>query len=212
MYNIAMSVFLAFAALQSLAVASPGPDFVLVLRNSLLFGRHVGIWTTGGISLAVTMHVLGCFLGIGILAVQFPAVLQLVQLAGAAYLAAIGARMLLQSRHAQGNRPESSPAVTRPTAYQAFRMGLLCNLLNPKAGLFLWTFWAQFMRLQPTLSLQVALAIYAVASTMIWFASLAVLLASHAVAQRLAPWQNRINRLGGLVLLGFALGIGLTVP
>ncbi|MEM7588895.1 MAG: LysE family translocator [Myxococcota bacterium] len=204
-----MSLFFAFAAVHNLAVASPGPDFVLVMRNSLLFGRHAGIWTTSGISLAVSIHVTGCFLGIGMLAVQFPGVLRFFQLIGAAYLAAIGARMLLHSKHAKGLQVDPGNEVKQLAAYKAFRMGLLCNLLNPKASLFFWTFWAQFMRLQPSFSLQVALAIYAVASAAIWFMALSVLLSSHAIAQRLVPWQNRISRLGGLILLSFALSVGL---
>ena len=207
-----MSLFIAFAAVHSLAVVSPGPDFVLVVRNSLLFGRQTGMYTTAGICLAISMHVAGCFLGIGFLAHQFPALLRIAQLAGAVYLAAIGVRMLLHSERAQKSPLDCSDKIKQPRLYQAFRMGLLCNLLNPKAGLFLWMFWAQLMRLDPSFALQAALAIYVVVSTGLWFATLCVFLTSHAVARRLAPWQNRINRLGGLILLGFAVGMGLVAP
>jgi len=208
-----MSILLAFAVIHTLALMSPGPDFVLIVRNSLLFGCLTGMQTAIGIGAAVSMHIMGCFAGIDILATQFPALLRILQLVGAAYLAAIGALILLHSMPAKKlQQLKQGNTLQRPTAYKAFRMGFLCNLLNPKAGLFFWTLWAQFIRLQPPLYIQISLAVYIVVSAILWFVALATLLSYNAVAQRLAPWQNRINRLGGLVLLGFALAIGLQAP
>ncbi len=50
-----------------LAVASPGPDFALVLRQSLTHGRRTALWTSLGIGTAILLHVTYSLLGLGLL-------------------------------------------------------------------------------------------------------------------------------------------------
>jgi len=47
-----------------LAVMSPGPDFVLTIRNSLVYSRRAGIYTAIGIAVHV-VHATYCLVGIG---------------------------------------------------------------------------------------------------------------------------------------------------
>ena len=48
-----------------LAVASPGPDFAIVLKQSLTHGRRTAIWTSLGIGTAILLHVMYSLLGLG---------------------------------------------------------------------------------------------------------------------------------------------------
>ena len=43
------AVFATVVLAHALAVASPGPDFAMVVRQSLAFGRGAGLWTAAGI-------------------------------------------------------------------------------------------------------------------------------------------------------------------
>jgi threonine/homoserine/homoserine lactone efflux protein len=47
-----------------LAVASPGPDFALVLKQSLSHGRRVAVCTSLGIGTAILLHVTYSLLGL----------------------------------------------------------------------------------------------------------------------------------------------------
>ncbi len=58
--------FLTVALVHLLAVASPGPDFAIVLRESVSNGRHAGIWTALGVGSGILLHVGYCLLGIGL--------------------------------------------------------------------------------------------------------------------------------------------------
>ena len=51
-----MLEFLTIAILHLFAVASPGPDFLLVTRQSLKFGRSVAIWSSDGIATGIIFH------------------------------------------------------------------------------------------------------------------------------------------------------------
>ena len=86
--------FLTVAVAHMLAVASPGPDFAMVLRQSLAHGRRAAIWTSIGIGSAILLHVTYAVLGIGILLRESPFLFTAVKFLAAAYLAWIGAKAL----------------------------------------------------------------------------------------------------------------------
>src|SRR5690606_257782 len=50
------SEFLTIAFIHLLAVASPGPDFAVVVRESVLGGRRTGLFTTLGIGSGIFVH------------------------------------------------------------------------------------------------------------------------------------------------------------
>ena len=53
-----MNEFLTIALVHLVAVASPGPDFAVVVRNSVAYGRRIAMYTSIGIGLAILLHVL----------------------------------------------------------------------------------------------------------------------------------------------------------
>jgi threonine/homoserine/homoserine lactone efflux protein len=62
-----MSELIAVVTITLLAVVSPGPDFAMVTRNSLMLTRRAGVLTAAGIGLGVTVHVSYTLLGVGLL-------------------------------------------------------------------------------------------------------------------------------------------------
>src|SRR5690606_31123861 len=127
--------FYKVAAAHLLAVVSPGPDFALVLRQSLGYGRRVAIWTSFGIGAAILLHVSYSLLGIGLLIKGSPGWFTALKFAGAAYMAWIGFQAL-RAGPAKLNEVSASDASTVPKPAEAFAAGFLTNALNPKATLF----------------------------------------------------------------------------
>ena len=133
--------FLKIALAHLLAVASPGPDFAMVVRQSLAHGRRAAIWTSIGIGSAILVHVTYALLGIGILLRTYPVAFTAVKFTGALYLAWIGVTAL-RSRPRRGLAEApfgSRAAVTRPAEpapRSAWTTGFLTNVFNPKATLF----------------------------------------------------------------------------
>ncbi len=62
--------FLTVALIHLLAVASPGPDFAVVVRESVTHGRRAGTWTALGVGTAIFLHVGYSLLGIGLIVSQ----------------------------------------------------------------------------------------------------------------------------------------------
>src|SRR5690606_41953368 len=62
--------FLTVALVHLLAVASPGPDFTVVVRESVTHGQRSGSWTALGIGCGIGLHVGYSLLGIGLIVSQ----------------------------------------------------------------------------------------------------------------------------------------------
>jgi len=122
-------------------VLLPGLDMAFVLASALVGGRRAGLAATAGIVAGGICHVAMGALGIVAVLRLAPAAFNVVLLAGAAYIAWIGVA-LLKSRAAFG---EPSRQRVRSRA-ATFRQGLLTNLLNPKAYLFMLAVFPQFLK------------------------------------------------------------------
>ena len=55
--------FLLIAIAHFFAVASPGPDFAIVLKQSIQQGRKNALWTSAGVGAAILLHIAYCVLG-----------------------------------------------------------------------------------------------------------------------------------------------------
>ena len=64
------SEFAVIALAHLFAVASPGPDFAVVLRQTLSHGTRAGIWTSAGIASGIGLHVTYCLLGVALVIVN----------------------------------------------------------------------------------------------------------------------------------------------
>ena len=125
--------FLSLTLIHLLAAASPGPDFLLVTRESLVNGRRAGLLTSVGISLGLAVHVSYSATGVAALVAHSPALLTAVEMLGACFLIYLGARSLRAQRSPPP--PEGIAAMDVRTSKLLLR-GFLCNLLNPKAPLY----------------------------------------------------------------------------
>src|SRR6185436_15335295 len=86
--------FLKVALAHLLAVASPGPDFAIVLKQSIAHGRRIAIWTSLGVGTAILLHVGYSLLGLGLLIRGSPTWFNGLKYAGAAYIAWLGIQSL----------------------------------------------------------------------------------------------------------------------
>ncbi len=124
----------AFLAAALVLAVTPGPGIFYVLARSLGEGTRVGVRSSLGTALGGLCHVVAAAVGLSALLMTSATAFEVVRLVGAAYLVFLGIRMLLsRSEH-----------TTRDRAGDAFRQGVLTELLNPKTALFFLTFLPQF--------------------------------------------------------------------
>ncbi|QJW56406.1 Threonine efflux protein [Serratia plymuthica] len=199
-----MTELLAVVTITLLAVISPGPDFAMVSRNSLLLSRRAGVLTACGIGAGVVIHVSYTLVGVGVLIQQSLWLFTVLKAIGAAYLIYLGVGML---RHAGAAAAAPSHADTDATSdFAALKIGFLTNVLNPKTTIFIVSLFMQVVNPQTPLSVQIGYGLFIAVAHILWFAAVALLFSAPGVNARLLRLRKGIDRaFGGLLIVFGAL-------
>ncbi len=193
-----------------LAVASPGPDFAIVLRQSLVHGRRTAIWTSVGVGTAILLHVGYSLLGLGLLIRSSAAWFDGLKWAGAAYLAWLGAQALRARPRAEDVGTADARAVDEPTARGAFATGFFTNALNPKATLFFVALFATVIDPATPKWMQAGYGLWMAGATAAWFSLVAVMFTRPGVRRSFLRHGHWIDRALGVVFLGLAASLALS--
>jgi len=184
----------------TLGLLSPGPDFFVVVRNSLGGTRARGLATVAGIITGLGAHTMLIAYGIGALPEAF---IRTLSVAGAAFLAWLGIRALVEGA-TEARRAAPSP-VLRRGASSGFMEGLLCNLTNPKAFFFFVGVFAQVIPPDATASKwRLILPLIVIVHGAVLWSLIVLALQSAPVARQLARVQRWLPRCFGIALLFFA--------
>lgn len=194
--------FLSVVVIHLLAVASPGPDFAVIIRQSLCQSRHNAVLTALGIGSGISVHVIYSLLGLGLIISQSVFLFTIIKYLGAAYLLYVGWQCL-RSQPSPLPDVDGNPA-SGQTGGQAFRLGFLTNALNPKATLFFVALFSVVIAHDTPLWVQAGYGLWMVLATAAWFAGLSVLLTHRHVRRWFARVKHWIERAMGLALFAFA--------
>ena len=199
--------FLLVAGIHWLALMSPGPDFAMVMRNSLVYSRRTGVLAATGLASGIAMHVTYSLLGLGLLISRSILLFSIIKWIGALYLISIG----LKSLRAQPEpEVETETAVKKDlTTAQAWRMGFLTNALNPKVTLFFLALFTTIIPRQTAMGVKALYGTEMVLATFIWFAFVAVVLSHHTINKAFARVKYKLERVFGVVLIAFGLKVAL---
>ncbi|MDZ7939201.1 MAG: leucine efflux protein LeuE [Rhodoferax sp.] len=129
----------------------PGPNSLYVLSVATVRGVRAGYQGAFGVFVGDTILLAFTALGAASLLRTYPALFMVLKYAGAAYLTWVGVNLLLGAlnkwRTADASESSTKAAVPQVAAnmQQPFRRALVISLLNPKAILFLLSFFVQFI-------------------------------------------------------------------
>jgi len=199
------SDFLTIAVLHLIALASPGPDFAIVVKYSLTSGRRSALLASTGITLGLCLHVTYTLLGISLIISQSIIAFQVIKYLGAAYLVYLGVQGL-RSRKKDG-------AVTRdgnpPGSNKALLVGFLTNVLNPKVTLFFLAVFSVAITPGTPIGIQVLYGLWMGLVSFLWFSALSFVISHQEVRNFFSSSRHWIDRVTGGAL--FALGIRLAM-
>jgi len=189
--------------LFTVAIVSPGPNFIFVVNRSLTDSRRIGIYSAFGVATGSGIFAIAGLLGLIVLISALPYFSTLIRYLGGSYLVYLGISMLLSCRQPQlpaggvGNVAQLAPL-------KAYTTGLLTNLTNPKA----WAFYLSLFSLMIDNAFPFwAKAFLAVSMFLIsfaWYALMALLISDRRVQGKFLRAQPFIKSLLGslLILLG----------
>jgi RhtB (resistance to homoserine/threonine) family protein len=195
-------LFLAYLVFLG-ALASPGPDFLIVLRNALGYSARAGVFTAAGIAAALTVHFAYCIAGIGLLITQSVLLFNAIKWMGAAYLVYIG----IDALRSKGTTVETmgvpaSSAAAIMTDMRAFKNGFITNLFNPKATMFFLALFSQMIDPAMDKGILVLFCAFCMATAFIWFSLVATIMGVPAIRQGYAKASLWLDRVFGAFFIG----------
>ena len=192
-----------YAMMTFMLSATPGPNMLLVMRSSALFGFRSSVATMAGCMSALLAMMCLSALGLGAVLQASPAVFNVLRWAGAAYLIYLGVKSWRSTvAHEVGDAATVIGVVTKRSVL--YRRGLMVAASNPKAILFAAAFLPQFIHPQSPKLPQFAILLitFAVIESS-WYLIYA------GSGQRLASYLRRatvmktFNRITGGMFVGF---------
>jgi len=193
------SEFLTIALIHLFAVASPGPDFAVVSRYSLSFGRKAGYWVALGIAAGIIIHVAYSLVGVALIIHQTPWLYQTLLVVGALYLGVIGTQAIKAKPRTTMSSDEFD--AIKPKKRKAFIVGFITNGLNVKATLFFLTLFTTIIAPETPFSVKFGYGVYLVIATGAWFLFLTWLLTQPAIFKRVWRYSHWVDRAMGLALI-----------
>ncbi|PZP54934.1 MAG: amino acid transporter [Micavibrio aeruginosavorus] len=189
----------------AVALASPGPDFVMAVRNSVMYSRRAGIMTAIGFGLGVAIHVAYCLGGLAIIIAKSIMLFTILKFIGAGYLFYVGYKALKSKGFLGEVDAENEHLVM--SDYMALRSGFITNLFNPKATMFFLALFTQVMNPNVALPVQMIYGLTCMLMTMLWFSVVATVLTTPAIRKRFIRFSKWLDRACGGIFV--ALGIKL---
>ncbi|WP_406142318.1 LysE family translocator [Streptomyces sp. NBC_01089] len=126
-------------------VAAPGPSFMVLVNETLRFGRGAGLVTILGSSTGLLMWAATSALGLAALTQTSPLVFTIFKLAGAVYLCYLAVTTVRNRRNfgrQQAEEPEESSA---GSLWRSYRSGLVTSAANPKMATVYLALIPQFL-------------------------------------------------------------------
>jgi len=191
---------LVIVSVTALVMISPGPDMVLVLRNTLVSGRRAGAQTSMGILSGNLVHISYCVLGIALLISQSIVAFSALKYAGGAYLIYLG----IKSFRSEAKTIDTNDIARCRRSTPWFVQGFVNNLLNPNGTLFYLGVFTTVITPETSASgvlLLISMMMLVSASFWLFFV---YTLDRPAIREFIERSQQAVNRLFGvlLVLLG----------
>ncbi len=131
-----------FSAALALNLA-PGPDLMYVLSRTVAQGTRIGLASAAGVSTGALVHVAAAAFGLSAILATSALAFAVVKYVGACYLLYLGIQALRSGGSRFDHHPRTAQAIQ---PWQAFRQGVLIDVLNPKVAIFFMAFLPQFVR------------------------------------------------------------------
>jgi threonine/homoserine/homoserine lactone efflux protein len=136
---------LALGATCAVIILVPGPSVLFIVGRALAHGRRTALLSVLGNAVGSLLAALVIAVGLGPVLQRWDVVLEVVKVAGAAYLVWLGVQALRGAGHAAAPQEPADPAVAVDRPRRALRDGVVVGVSNPKVFVMFAAVLPQFV-------------------------------------------------------------------
>lgn len=204
-----IGMFLTVAIAHFLALLSPGPDFILVVKSAIKNGTKNSIGIAAGIASANALYIILCLAGVGTILAASITIMIALKIAGGLFLIylALMAVKAKKSSYSHLAINEMKPDATSSSFIKEFFTGFMSGILNPKNLLFYLSLFTVVLTHDVSLTFKVVLGVWMTVVVFAWDVSVIYLLSQNKVRKRFTKLAYYIDKCTGVVLglIGFSI-------
>lgn len=203
-------VFITVAVAHFLALLSPGPDFVLVVKSAIKNKPQKAIGVAVGIALANAVYITLCLIGVGSILASSVSIMIALKILGGLFLLYLAFQALKAKKSSYDNLEDinlaDSAKSNKSFSYELFT-GFMSGILNPKNLLFYLSLFTVVLTNDVSFTFKVWLGLWMTLVVFMWDASIILLLSTQSVRNRFTKLAFYIDKVTGAILglIGFTI-------
>lgn len=203
------SIFVTVAIAHFLALLSPGPDFVLVVKSAIKNGPKKSIGVAAGIASANALYIALCLIGVGALLASSVVIMIALKVTGGVFLIylAIMALRAKKTDYKDLELSENQANQSETTFAKEFITGFMSGILNPKNLLFYLSLFTVVLTNDVNFGFKVGLGIWMTSVVFVWDLSVIYVLSRDKVRRKFSKLAYYIDKCTGAILglIGFTI-------
>jgi len=193
-----------------IALISPGPDFLLIVKSSVRNQKAAALGVALGIAVANGLYIALCILGVGAVLSTSLVVMTVLKILGGAFLLYIAFHALRSKRsdylYLLKGQKETRPA-PKSSFLREFLTGFLSGISNPKNILFYLSLFSVVLTNDIGIGVKIGLGVWMTAAVFLWDAFIVSVLSQEKVKRVFSRVAFYVDKVAGtlLGLLGLKL-------
>ncbi len=202
-------MFVTVAVAHFLALISPGPDFILVVKSAIKNGSKKSISVAAGIASANAVYISLCLIGVGSILASSLMVMVVLKVAGGLFLIylAIMALRAKKSSYKDLALSKTDSLYVETTFTREYLTGFMSGILNPKNLLFYMSLFTVVLTKDVNFTFKVVLGVWMTLVVFLWDLSIIYLLSTSKVQRKFSKIAYYLDKFTGAVLgiIGFTI-------
>lgn len=196
------SIFITVALAHFLALLSPGPDFVLIVKSSIKHGGKKSIGVATGIASANAVYISLCLVGVGSILASSVAIMIALKIAGGLFLIYLAFMALKAKKSSYIELPISNAEheTSKTTFTKEMLTGFMSGILNPKNLLFYLSLFSVVLTADVSLSFKLALGAWMTLVVFLWDVAIIYFLSTSKVRSKFSKAAYYVDKVTGVVL------------
>lgn len=196
------TIFVTVALAHFLALLSPGPDFVLIVKSAIKYGGKKSIGVAAGIASANAVYIGLCLVGVGSILASSVTIMIVLKIAGGIFLIYLAIMALKAKKSSYSELANFNPEYMeeKTTFTKEFLTGFMSGILNPKNLLFYLSLFTVVLTNDVNLYFKLALGFWMTLIVFLWDVAIIYFLSANKVRKKFSKAAYYIDKFTGALL------------
>jgi len=194
-------MLLSVVSIWSIAVITPGPNFLITAQTTVKHSRLAGIFVVLGTCTGTIIWSIAGYFGIAYLFIAAPWIYTALKVGGGSYIIYLGIMLIISSY--KYSAKSDIPQEKSQSNFLNWWKGLITNLSNPKTAMFITSLFASVLPKEPTIVIGILIVTLMVVISLIWYSFVVLIFSSKKFSDYYNQTQKWLEGFAGIIFVAF---------